>query len=173
MKSIVHHLIGKSRLLLLGGLVAVMTSLSLAPTAAEAALSVPVGGKSFNGTFTINSFASQVINGSPQLVAVGTLMGTETSKKGGTINNIVIGNIVVPVNIAGQTCPILHLELGPLNLDLLGLVVDLNQIVLDITAVPGAGNLLGNLLCAVAGLLDPGSLTQLIALLNQILDLLG
>ena len=37
----------------------------------------------------------------------------------------------------------------------------------------GAGNRLGNLLCAVAGLLVPGSLTHLVALLNQILDLLG
>ena len=48
----------------------------------------------------------------------------------------------------------LHLELGPLDLDLLGLVVHLDPVHLDITAVPGAGNLLGNLLCAVAGLLD-------------------
>lgn len=52
-------------------------------------------------------------------------------------------------------CPILFLELGPLFLDLLGLQVSLSQITLDITAVAGPGNLLGNLLCAVAGLLDP------------------
>ncbi|PZF79466.1 hypothetical protein [Jiangella anatolica] len=51
-------------------------------------------------------------------------------------------------------CPILHLELGPLDLNLLGLRVQLNQVVLDITAIPGPGNLLGNLLCAIAGLLD-------------------
>ena len=48
----------------------------------------------------------------------------------------------------------LHLVLGPLDLDLLGLVVHLDKVVLDITAVPGAGALLGNLLCAVVGLLD-------------------
>jgi hypothetical protein len=49
--------------------------------------------------------------------------------------------------------------------------------VLDITAEQGPGNLLGNLLCAVAGLLDPptgggglgGLLNGIIALLNQIL----
>ena len=41
---------------------------------------------------------------------------------------------------------------------------------LDITAVPGAGNLLGNLLCSVANLLNnPGALAQL---LNQILAIL-
>jgi len=43
--------------------------------------------------------------------------------------------------------------LGPLDLNVLGLTVHLNQVVLNITAVPGAGNLLGNLLCAAANLL--------------------
>jgi len=76
-----------------------------------------------------------------------------------------------------MACDILHLVLGPLDLDLLGLVVHLDKVVLDITAVPGAGNLLGNLLCAVAGLLDGGPLAGLLAqlnsLLNQILDALN
>jgi hypothetical protein len=45
---------------------------------------------------------------------------------------------------------------------------------LNITAVPGAGNLLGNLLCAVAGLLDgPSPLNAVVALLNQLLGALG
>ena len=51
-------------------------------------------------------------------------------------------------------CDILHLVLGPLDLDLLGLQVHLSRVVLDIVAVTGAGNLLGNLLCAITGLLD-------------------
>jgi hypothetical protein len=76
------------------------------------------------------------------------------------------------------SCDILNLVLGPLDLDLLGLQVHLDQVVLDIVAQSGAGNLLGNLLCAVAGLLDPtspleGLLTQLTGLLNQILGALG
>jgi len=78
------------------------------------------------------------------------------------------------------SCSILDLDIGAIHLDLLGLVVDLAPIHLDITAVSGAGNLLGNLLCAVAGLLDPngflntllGTLTQLLDLLNQINQLL-
>jgi len=53
----------------------------------------------------------------------------------------------------------------------LGLQVDLSRVVLDITAIQGAGNLLGNLLCAVAGLLDNPS--GLATLLNQILAALG
>lgn len=60
---------------------------------------------------------------------------------------------------AGASCPILNLSLGPINLDLLGLNVDTSPICLDITAVPGPGRLLGNLLCGIANLLNSG-LTQ-------------
>lgn len=71
-------------------------------------------------------------------------------------------------------CGILFLDLAPLHLDVLGLTVDLAQVVLDISAVPGAGNLLGNLLCAVVGLFDGlGFLTQLTMLLDRINDILG
>jgi hypothetical protein len=55
---------------------------------------------------------------------------------------------------AAARCPILNLVLGPLDLDLLGLEIHLNRVVLDIVAQSGPGKLLGNLLCAVAGLLD-------------------
>jgi hypothetical protein len=76
-----------------------------------------------------------------------------------------------------SACNILNLVLGPLDLNILGLRIQLNQVKLDITAVPGAGNLLGNLLCAVAGLLDgtplAGLLGQLGTLLNQILAALN
>ena len=72
----------------------------------------------------------------------------------------------------------LNLVLGPLDLNVLGLQVHLNQVVLNIIAQTGASQLLGNLLCAVAGLLDPGGplsglLGQLSTLLNQILGALG
>jgi signal transduction histidine kinase len=74
---------------------------------------------------------------------------------------------------ASGSCTILDLTLGPLHLDLLGLVVDLNQVHLTITAQQGPGNLLGNLLCAVANLLNgsgsPNALQQIVNLLNQIL----
>lgn len=72
------------------------------------------------------------------------------------------------------SCAILGLDLGPLHLDILGLVVDLNQVVLDITAQAGAGNLLGNLLCAVVHLLDgPGIFAAIGNLLDQINAILG
>lgn len=58
---------------------------------------------------------------------------------------------------ANPDCPILNLHLGPIHLNVLGLTVDTSEICLDITAVPGPGNLLGNLLCNVSHLLDTGT----------------
>jgi len=71
-------------------------------------------------------------------------------------------------------CPILDLDIGAIHLDLLGLVVDLAPVHLNINAESGSGNLLGNLLCAVAGLLDgPSPLaTAITNLLNNINALL-
>lgn len=71
-------------------------------------------------------------------------------------------------------CSILTLTLGPLDLNLLGLRVALNPVNLLIEAIPGAGNLLGNLLCAVAGLLNGGLLGgPLAGLLTSITNLLN
>jgi hypothetical protein len=50
---------------------------------------------------------------------------------------------------AGATCPVLDLILGPLHLNLLGLVVDLNKVHLAVTATQGGG-LLGNLFCSLS-----------------------
>jgi hypothetical protein len=49
----------------------------------------------------------------------------------------------------GAICPILDLILGPLHVDLLGLIVDLNQVHLTITADPNGG-ILGSLFCSLA-----------------------
>jgi hypothetical protein len=133
----------------------------------------------FNGTLRIVAFG--VNNGA--LVASGIVSGTVVGATGvSTVSQMVtipvnmgakaatVGTVAAP---AAAACGILNLVLGPLHLDLLGLVVDLNQVVLNLNAVPGAGNLLGNLLCAVTNLLNSGgSLTQIANLLNQILALL-
>jgi hypothetical protein len=50
--------------------------------------------------------------------------------------------------MAPGPCQIVDLVLGPLHLDLLGLIVDLNQIHLQITADPNGG-ILGSLLCSI------------------------
>ena len=163
-------------------LVACMLSLaplavSAAPAPAAGGVSVPVAGTftdalggtgTFAGTFNIKQF--KAVDG--QVAAVGTLTGTLTNSVGAIIGTV-LKTISVLVTVKKSTCDILSLELGPLDLDLLGLQVHLDKVVLDITAQSGPGNLLGNLLCAVAHLLDSGGpLSQIINLLNQILSML-
>ena len=115
---------------------------------------------SFAGTGTITNFS--VVNG--VLTAAGTYAGTLTN---------VTGTLTGAVSGGTGSCQILDLTIGPIHLDLLGLVVDTNTIHLNITAQQGPGNLLGNLLCAVANLLNgntsPTALQQVATLLNQIL----
>ena len=86
-------------------------------------------------------------------------------------------NAAAATTTTAASCTILHLVLGPLDLNLLGLQVHLDRVVLDITAQSGSGNLLGNLLCAVAHLLDNTSptltgLLRLASLLNRIIGLI-
>lgn len=142
-----------------------------APTAT--AVPIPITGTlpnagSFAGTFNLQKFAVQ--NG--QLVAIGTLSGTLTDTLGNVLGTVTNVPLTLPVGQATGTCQILHLELGPLDLNLLGLMVHLNKVVLDITAQSGPGNLLGNLLCSVAHLLDNAAspAAGLAALLNNILS---
>jgi hypothetical protein len=72
-----------------------------------------------------------------------------------------------------QSCQVLKLVLGPLHLDLLGLVVDLygktnhDPVVVTINAVPSQG-LLGQLLCGLAGGGGVSSLGGLQNLLNSL-----
>jgi hypothetical protein len=162
---------------------------------------VPVSGTSadgnaFQGTMDILGFIND--NG---LKAIGSLTGTITPATGpaqqvaGAIVLVPVNNAAAPKAATGfggaesigtqalrtngpsaqqASCPILNLHLGPLDLNLLGLTVHLNEVVLDITAVPGAGNLLGNLLCAVANLLNGSGLSLLGgALLNSLTQLLN
>jgi hypothetical protein len=146
------------------------------PQARTAAVSAPVtgtlpGGGSFAGTYTVNRFLGR----QGQLLATGTLSGTLTDAAGnviGTVTQAPVQNMPVAVQ---ATCEILHLDLGPLDLNLLGLMVHLDRVVLDISAQQAPGNLLGNLLCAVAHLLDHNnpSTGALAAILNRILALLG
>ncbi|HEX7338279.1 MAG TPA: hypothetical protein VF252_13820 [Gemmatimonadales bacterium] len=119
----------------------------------------------FTGTLTITSFAT---NAAGDLLANGTLVGNLVgSITGGatTAVNQTFTNLLVD---AGR-CPILALDVGRIFLDLLGLQLDVAPISIDLTAVAGPGNLLGNLLCALVGILDQNPLAGAVAnLLNQI-----
>jgi hypothetical protein len=157
---------------MLGTMLLVPATANAAPPTASG-ITTPISGtiagvSSFAGSFNLTRVAVQ--NG--QLVAIGTLTGTVTNLLTGA-TQAVSQAITLPLTASG-TCAVLHLTLGPLDLNLLGLLVHLNQVVLNIDAQSGPGNLLGNLLCAVAGLLDQGGpLTGLAGLLNNILRILG
>lgn len=62
---------------------------------------------------------------------------------------------VAPSVTQAQVCQILDLTLGPLDLNLLGLMVHLDTVHLRITADPNGG-ILGSLLCSLAGGPGPG-----------------
>jgi hypothetical protein len=72
-------------------------------------------------------------------------------RKTGTVRPLSFALPVQPLATASQApvCHILDLVLGPLHLDLLGLVVDLNRVHLVITADP-TGGILGSLFCGLA-----------------------
>ena len=148
-----------------------------APPTTGANLTVPITGTATNaagqpvdfaGTFTVERFTAD--NGN--LAAVGQLTGTLTNTVTGAVQTV-SQQATVPVAQAAGTCSILDLTLGPLDLDLLGLVVHLDQVHLTIDAQSGPGNLLGNLLCGVAGLLDGNAGANTLAtILNRLLSLL-
>jgi hypothetical protein len=153
---------------------------SPATSRAPGHVKAPVTGKfrtaagtgTFKGKFKPKSF--RVVRG--KLRATGVLTGTMVNAHGQTLGQV-HRTITTTVNTAASNdaagCNVLNLVLGPLHLNLLGLVVHLNTVHLTITAVPGVGNLLGNLLCDIASLLNSGgSLSQISALLNQVLALL-
>ena len=146
-------------------------------------------GKQFKGNYAIQRFVAQ----GGKAYAVGRLTGT----LGG--QHVSKNNVMMPAKLrhaptagtnAAASCTVLQLQLGPIDLNLLGLRVQLFggtdpsnplPVTLLITAVPGNGNLLGNLLCNLTGALNqPGilsqlnsNISQLVATLTSLTSLLG
>jgi hypothetical protein len=146
---------------------------------------VAKNGKKFTGNYAIQRFLVK----NDKVYAIGTLTGRLKHRK------VTRYGVMIPASLAGAsgaqtsqaTCQVLHLVLGPINLNLLGLRVTLgggaqaNQpIVLDITAQQGGG-LLGDLLCGLTNALSGtgvlsqlnSQLQQLAATLNSLVSLLG
>jgi hypothetical protein len=139
----------RQALKLLGGGIAA-GALGTAAVSSVTAAPPSAGGTALSGTTLVTDLVATFDRVTGDLTVSGLL--------GGTTEFSEVLNIAG--SAAGSSCDILFL-------DLLGLEI-------EITAVPGAGNLLGNLLCAVAGLLDRGGPLQgLTNLLNQIFGLLG
>ena len=177
----------KSRTLLLAAVTAlavmlvggVGTAAAQTPAAQKVKMTATAkNGKKFNGTYTIDRF---VRRGSQQ-VAVGTLKGRLKGRR------VKRENVRIPVALARpaqgaqipptpNACQILNLTLQPIDLNLLGLRLRTSRIDLRLEGVPGAGNLLGNLLCGITGILDPqgtagATPSQLTQVLNALLALL-
>jgi len=96
------------------------------------------------------------------------------------VGRTITQNVQIPLKLAAtaaEPCDILNLSLGPINLDLLGLIVNLDDceggpVTVDITGDPSKG-LLGALLCDIAGLLDNLNAAQLAVLTAGLTDLLN
>jgi hypothetical protein len=124
-----------------------------------------------------------VLNQAGQLVAIADVT---LDVLGRTITE----EVRIPLTLGGTAngpCPILHLSLGPVHLDVLGLVVNLDNcdggaVTVDITAIPTGmegGGLLGDLLCGLLGGIDlgdilgdllPGDLPVLGGILTDVLN---
>ena len=155
-------------------------------------------GEQFSGSYGIQRFIVGKLNGKRGVYSVGVLKGSLQGRR------VKLYNVKMPAGLTGATpgaaqqaqaiCPVLHLVLGPINLNLLGLQVTLaggnvppgtpgtQPITLNLTAIAGPGNLLGNLLCGLSNALNPtggtsllGQLSrqQLNATLNSVLSLLA
>jgi hypothetical protein len=96
----------------------------------------------------VNNVVQQTADGVTQLVAQGTIAGHPFTAP--------LSFSASPAAATPGSTPILHLHLGPINLNLLGLQVKTSEICLNIDAQPGPGNLLGNLLSGLTGVLNGG-----------------
>lgn len=169
----------KRRLTLLATIASLVAALSVLVVAAPATAAPPTatlgnvtGTTATGGTFTGSLTNTRFVNQNGVTTLVGNLTGTLTSAAGAVVGSVTNQPITVPITGAAATggCSILDLTLGPLHLDLLGLVVDLNQVHLTITGKTGNGQLLGNLLCGLANALN-GNGGGLANILNKLLGL--
>jgi|1186.fasta_scaffold139079_1 hypothetical protein len=145
------------------GLLATLVVAALAATASPAAggTARATAGQAPNSVqvrFAVTKFVAR----GKQLVAVGQTIATYQSTEGAyTTTKPFAANVVRihaarttssvrSVQAASRICDVLSLTLGPLHLELLGLIVDLNRVVLTIKA-DSNGGLLGGLLCGLAG----------------------
>jgi hypothetical protein len=96
-----------------------------------------------------------------------------------TVLNQVLAQATSSNALVGASCQVLNLAVGPLDLNILGLEVALDDcsggpVTVDITATPGGG-LLGDLLCSLSDLLgvrNPNT-TAILTVLRSIVRVIG
>jgi hypothetical protein len=165
-------------LMLVGG--TSIASAQTAPATQSLARTIKVtgtatNGKKLNAKYTITRFIAK----GNTTYALGTLKGTLGGKHFTKRHVRMLVSQATGAAAAQASCQILDLVVNPITLNLLGLVVHTDTIHLNIPAIPGAGNLLGNLLCGIVGILNPGgtgtgglSAAQLAQFLNMLLGFL-
>jgi len=82
----------------------------------------------------------------------------------------------IPVTIVDPdmgTCDYLHVDLGTIFLDQLGVQLDLAPAMIDLQALPRANRPVGNLLCTVASLMEVTPGTRQAATLNELLPVVN
>jgi hypothetical protein len=138
-----------------------------APLTQKVAVTGKNKGKNFKGTYTIQRFTTS----GGELFAVGKLTGrlkhrrisrddvrmpAAVSEAAAAQSSQVIPPAPQPLPV--PSCPLLALDLGPLKLNLLGLVVRTNRIFLNIDGIPSSepgGGLLGDIVCALSSIVLP------------------
>jgi hypothetical protein len=136
------------------------------------------GKKRFRGKLSVVDFKPN--SSGTGIVAIAKLTGKVTDENG---KQRVSKDLKMPVSLPGlvgaqaqqATCEILDLIIRPIDLNLLGLHLHIDTIHVNLTATQGGG-LLGDLLCAIANLLNGGNplgqLAEIANLLRQILAVL-
>lgn len=131
------------------------------------ALGSILGGLSTSQLSTLESGLTGILNG---------VLGNVLSSGGGGTTATATASANASTTASPGATTILNLDIPQgLHLDLLGLNVDTSAICLDVTAQPGNGNLLGNLLSSVSNLLNNNgnNLHAISVLERNILSTLG
>ncbi len=158
--------------------VAIPIALLLFATAGVAApLQLPVtsAAGTFSGTFSINRFEVR----DNAVVAVGVVTGSIAGAA-----SVLVGEVAAPVTVGAAsapaaasraavaqplaTCQVLHLDIGAINLNVLGVMVATQPISIDLSGDSAAP--LGNLVCTIESTLN--DVVGLVGLLNQLLGVL-
>jgi hypothetical protein len=125
--------------------------------------------------------ANLLNTGLPLTDVLASLTGQQLALLSNGLTQVLNQAIFIPLSrsdaLQAAECNILHLALGPIDLNLLGLRVQLTDcaqgpVVLDITATPGGG-LPGDLLCGLSGLLQGNAAAKIADALQAIANLIS
>jgi hypothetical protein len=145
---------------LVASVLAALAGTANAGTTAPTPAAATTGAAAAAGTLDLRFVLTKVVAQGKQLIAQGEVVGTVKTASG---TRVVRKAFSAPVRsltratqgtrstqAATRICDILNLNLAPLRLELLGLIIELDRVVLTIRA-NSRGGLLGSLLCGLAG----------------------